>query len=129
MLLHEETYRPAGKARKLRMARHYYDLWCLITKGVAARAAANEALFARTAAHREVYFNWSWMDYATLRRGSLRLVPPGDQVSEWRRDYDEMQGAMFFGEVPAFDEVLRVVAGFEQAFNSGAFRAASKGVG
>ena len=34
MLLHEETYRPAGKKRRTaRMARHYYDLWCLITRG------------------------------------------------------------------------------------------------
>ncbi len=29
MLLHEETYRPEGKPRKIRLARHYYDLWCL----------------------------------------------------------------------------------------------------
>ena len=27
-LLHEETFRPADKPRKPRMARHYYDLWC-----------------------------------------------------------------------------------------------------
>jgi hypothetical protein len=38
MLLHEETYRPAQKTRKVRLARHYYDLWCLIERGVAARA-------------------------------------------------------------------------------------------
>jgi len=70
-------------------------------------------------------FNWSWMDYATLQRGSLCLVPPGDQVNKWRRDYEDMQGAMFFGDVPTFDEVLRVVGQFEKAFNSGAFRTAS----
>jgi hypothetical protein len=119
MLLHEETYRPAGKARKMRMARHYYDLWCLITKGVGARAVANEGLFARTAAHREIFFNWSWMDYNTLRRGSLRIVPMADQLDEWRRDYEGMQGAMFFGEVPSFEEVLRVVNEFASSFNCG----------
>jgi hypothetical protein len=27
MLLHEESYRPADKMRKSRLARHYYDLW------------------------------------------------------------------------------------------------------
>ncbi|MCD4706656.1 MAG: nucleotidyl transferase AbiEii/AbiGii toxin family protein [Candidatus Sabulitectum sp.] len=31
MLLHEERCRPPDKKRKPRMARHYYDLWCLIT--------------------------------------------------------------------------------------------------
>jgi hypothetical protein len=69
MLLHEETYRPAGKVHRARLARHYYDLWCLITKGVAARAVASPGLFERVAAHREVFFNWSWMDYSTLRPG------------------------------------------------------------
>lgn len=119
MLLHEETYRPAGKGRKTRLARHYYDLWCLIEKGVGARAASDAGLFERTAAHREVYFNWSWVDYQTLRKGSLRLVPLEGQVGEWRKDYEAMRGEMFFGEVPAFEEVLRVVAEFERAFNAG----------
>jgi hypothetical protein len=42
-LLHEETFRPADKPRKLRMARHYYDLWCLLRAGVGERALANTA--------------------------------------------------------------------------------------
>jgi hypothetical protein len=28
-----------------------------------------------------------------------------------------MRGEMFFGEVPAFDEILRVVGDFEKSFN------------
>jgi hypothetical protein len=28
-----------------------------------------------------------------------------------------MRGGMFFGEVPNFDEILRVVSGFEKRFN------------
>jgi hypothetical protein len=35
MLLHEETFRPKDRPRKARLARHYYDLWCLITRGYA----------------------------------------------------------------------------------------------
>jgi len=35
MLVHEENFRPADKPRKVRLARHYYDLWCLINKSVA----------------------------------------------------------------------------------------------
>lgn len=117
MLLHEETYRPSDKARKSRLARHYYDLWCLIERGVAARAAQDTGLFTRTATHREIYFNWSWMDYRTLRRGTLRLLPLESQVADWRRDYQAMAGEMFFGQVPTFDEILRVVGGFERTFN------------
>jgi len=48
-LLHEETFRPADKPRNLRMARHYYDLWCLLRAGVGERALANKALVQRVA--------------------------------------------------------------------------------
>ncbi|AUB80618.1 nucleotidyl transferase AbiEii/AbiGii toxin family protein [Candidatus Thiodictyon syntrophicum] len=41
MLLHEETYRPADKTRGQRLSRHYYDLWCLIRKGIADKAVAD----------------------------------------------------------------------------------------
>ena len=56
MLLHEETYRPAGKPRKARLARHYYDLWCLIKREVADDAANDFGLFDRVAAHRTLFF-------------------------------------------------------------------------
>lgn len=118
MLLHEETYRPADKKkRKARMARHYYDLWCLITKGIGEKAGTRQDIFDRVVEHRQVYFNWSWMDYSTLRRGSLRLLPPEDQESAWRLDYETTIENMFFGPVPAFDEVLRVAGEFERQFN------------
>jgi predicted nucleotidyltransferase component of viral defense system len=119
LLIHEETFRPADKPRAIRMARHYYDLWCLITRKVADKAAADEELFERVAAHRQAFFRWSWVDYATMRRGSLRLRPAEGSIEAWRRDYDGMAGAMFFGEVPSFDEVLDVVREFERRFNEG----------
>ena len=117
MLLHEETFRPADKQRPIRMARHYYDLWRLITRGVAERAAADPALFQRVAAHRKIFFRLSWVDYSTHRPGSLRLLPLDQQLDFWRRDYEAMRGPMFFGEAPDFDEILRVVGDFERRFN------------
>lgn len=116
-LLHEETFRPADKPRKLRMARHYYDLWCLLRAGVGARALADMALFGRVAEHREVFFRYSWVDYSTHRPGAFRLVPPADQLARWRADYQAMLGPMFFGDVPDFDGILRAVGEFERTFN------------
>jgi len=55
--------------------------------------------------------------YKTLRPGSLRLAPPPEHRDNWRRDYEEMAEAMFYGERPRFDEILRVVGEFEQRFN------------
>ena len=116
-LLHEETFRPADKPRKLRMARHYYDLWCLLTAGVGRQALAERALFQRVAEHREIFFRYSWVDYRTHRPGTFRLTPPDHHQANWRTDYQAMLGPMFFGPVPTFDEILTAVGKFEQEFN------------
>ena len=47
------------------------------------------------------------------------LVPSDDQIAEWREDYRAMQGPMFFGESPDFDEMMVVVKEFENTFNAG----------
>ncbi len=122
MLLHEETFRPPNKPRKVRLARHYYDLWCLIIKGIAKQAVADRSLFERVAAHRKVFFEQTWMDYSTLHAGSLRLVPPADQIPAWRSDYQAMRDVMFFGKVPDFDEILQVIGDFARRFNQTATR-------
>jgi hypothetical protein len=82
-LLHEETFRPADKPRKLRMARHYYDLWCLLRAGVGERALANTALFQRVAEHREIFFRCAWVDYSTHKPGTFRLTQPMDHLANW----------------------------------------------
>jgi hypothetical protein len=117
-LLHEETFRPSDKPRKLRMARHYYDLWCLIRAGVGQRALANSALFQRVAEHREIFFRYSWVDYTTHKPGTFRILPHPDHLANWRADYEAMLGPMFFGEIPDFDEILQAVGKFEEAFNA-----------
>lgn len=116
-LLHEETFRPADKPRKLRMARHYYDLWCLLCAGVGERALADTALFQRVAEHREIFFRYSWVDYTTHKPGTFRLSPPANHRANWRADYQAMLGPMFFGNVPDFDEIMEAVSEFGRRFN------------
>lgn len=118
MLLHEEAHRPLDKKRiKKGMARHYYDLSRLIRQGIGAKAAQDLDLFRRIAEHRQIYFNWSWLDYATLAPGKLQLVPPAHYIADWRADYNDMQGEMFYGTVPEFDEVLQRIEAFQDNFN------------
>ena len=117
MLLHEESYRTEGDGPKVRLARHYYDLWCLIRAGIAERAVVDVDLFARVAAHRAVFFRKQKAAQESLRPGSLRLLPSNDQSKAWKQDYEAMREAMFFGEVPTFEEILRVVGDFAQRFN------------
>lgn len=119
-LLHEETFRPVGKPRKIRMARHYYDLWCLLQAGVGERALADTALFQRVAEHRELFFRYSWVDYTTHKPGTFRLVPPATHRPNWNADYQAMLGPMFFGETPTFEEMMTAASEFEQTFNADA---------
>lgn len=113
MLLHEETYRPAAKPRRPRMARHYYDLFRLIEQGVGERALKDRSLFMQVAAHRQVFFAQTWVDYVTLRPDGLRIAPLPEQESAWRQDYAEMQGEMFSSAPPGFDVVLASIYKFE----------------
>jgi hypothetical protein len=117
MLLHEETFRPSDKPRKARLSRHYYDLWCLIRAGVAAQAMADPDLFDHVARHRQVFFKQSWVDYGTLQKGSLRVLPAPEQLAAWRRDYEAMREEMFYDEPPPFDAVLATLRQFEEEFN------------
>jgi predicted nucleotidyltransferase component of viral defense system len=117
-LLHEETYREGAAAPKARLARHYYDLWRLITRGVADRALVDNGLFERVAAHRAAYFRRSREAQESFRQGSLRFVPDAARRVHWKRDYEAMRESMFFGDAPDFEEILAVAATFEERFNS-----------
>lgn len=85
---------------------------------MAADAVADTGLFERVVTHRRMFFAYTWVDYSTLRPGSLRLLPTKDQADGWRGDYGAMRDEMFFGDVPKFDEILDVVGDFERSFNS-----------
>lgn len=116
MLLHEERFRPPEKVRGARMARHYYDLYSLIQKGVAAAAAKDLDLFGQVAAHRQVFFEQSWVDYATLVPNSLEMMPTDNQYSAWAQDYLEMQAEMFSDAPPAFGVIMSAIQQFQSEF-------------
>ena len=118
LLLHEDTFRPKDTIRRPRMARHYYDVWRLIEAGVAGKAATDLTLFEQVVAHRKVYFKYGWVNYNTMKRGSIQILPQSVQIETWRRDYSAMQGEMFVGTPPTFDEILASVAVFQTEFNA-----------
>lgn len=117
MLIHEETYRPIEKPRGPRMARHYYDLWCLFQKGVAQKAIADDKLFDDVISHRQVFFPQNWVDYSTMKKGTIQLVPRGNQIDGWRSDYLAMN-EMFLGFSPTFDALMEVISTLERNINS-----------
>lgn len=120
MLLHEEIFRPEAKKKQRRsMARHYYDLYRMIQAGVGDESVRDLRLFHRIAAHRQVFFRYTWVDYTTLNPQELQLVPSADDLPAWQADYESMQQEMFYGEVPIFEDILKVVADFQNRLNTG----------
>jgi hypothetical protein len=117
MLLHEETFRVGGKGPKARLARHYYDLWCLIEAGVARRAGGDRPLFEAVVAHRRTFFRRPEAQ-RSMEPGSLRLLPREDQRAAWKRDFSAMRESMIFGEAPGFETILASVGEFERDFNA-----------
>lgn len=119
MLLHEETFRPEAKRRGEAMARHYYDLYRLILAGIGDESAQDLDLFERVAAHRQVFFRHTWVDYSTLNPRQLQLLPAEADRPDWQADYEGMRHEMFYGDVPTFDEILAVVGEFQARLNAG----------
>lgn len=116
-LLHEENQRPADKRRNPRLSRHFYDLWAMMEAGIGERAAAELELFERVVEHRQIFFPYAWTDNATMAKGSLRIVPDATMVATWEADYRAMLEAMFFGNPPSFNEVLKSISEFQIGFN------------
>lgn len=106
-LIHEEHVR--NRPVKARLARHFYDLWCLAKRGVGAQAIGDEELFRRVAGHRSIYFRVGNVDYKALTPGGLRLRPTTERMAEWKEDYEQTRASMVYGEAPEFAEVIRVV--------------------
>ncbi|BHH85825.1 nucleotidyl transferase AbiEii/AbiGii toxin family protein [Desulforhopalus sp. 52FAK] len=116
MLLHEENCREQ-KARRF-LARHYYDIYCLMQAGIAEKAARDLDLFQRILEHRMFYFKHNWMDYGTIAPGTLRILPLQEHMADWESDYRDMVKEMFYGTAPSFDEIIVAIKDFQDRFNT-----------
>jgi hypothetical protein len=115
-ILHAEFHRPADKAIPERFSRHYCDFFEMIRRGVGTSAVEQLDLLARVVQHKGLFFRTSWAHYGEAVKGSLRIAPPEPRLKALREDYTKMQ-QMFFGEPPAFDNILALLRQWESEFN------------
>ncbi len=85
--------------------------------GIGHKAADDLELFEQIAAHRQIYFRYTWVDYDTLCPGRLKLVPPDEQLACWKSDYAAMKDEMFFGKPPEFEDLIHAAREFRETFN------------
>jgi hypothetical protein len=115
LLLHELlVQRPDGPRRRL--ARHYFDLYFLHRAGVSAKAMEKAGLYAAVVEQRSIYYRYPGVEYDALLRDGFSIIPQGAAHDAWHHDYDGMSRDMFYGEVPAFNDVMTAMEQFEQEF-------------
>lgn len=115
LLLHEVlVQRPDGPRRRL--SRHYFDLYFLHRAGVTDLAKAQINLYSAVVEHRSIYYRYPGVDYAALLRDGFNIIPQGAAREAWKQDYDGMSRDMFYGAVPAFDEIMSTTEQFQAAF-------------
>lgn len=100
-----------------RVSRHYYDAYKLMLAGTGEAALANGRLGRDCVAHARTFFNSPSFGLKLAQPPTFTLRPSGKMLDDLRRDYEAMAG-MIFGEVPAFDAVMEVVAGIEDGLNA-----------
>jgi hypothetical protein len=44
----------------------------------------------------------------SIKRGTLRIIPLPEQTQSWKADYDQMREAIFFNELPWFEEATEL---------------------
>jgi predicted nucleotidyltransferase component of viral defense system len=115
-ILHAFFHKPQSKALPRRIARHYYDMHCLLNSEVKKLAENDFELLDRVIQHKINYFSSSWSNFHTAKKGSLKLVPSPEVESELVKDYNSMK-EMFFEDIPKWNDIMNTIKNFEMSFN------------
>lgn len=118
-LLHEEFGKPdATKIRSERMSRHLYDLSSMIDTEAEAKALSDDQLYHDLIHHRKSYQRIGWVEYETLRYGTISFIPPDNIIDLYRQDYKTMQEEMIYGKAASFDELVARLQSLQAKFRN-----------
>ncbi|MDR0332438.1 MAG: nucleotidyl transferase AbiEii/AbiGii toxin family protein [Dysgonamonadaceae bacterium] len=105
-LLHEEHQRPIEKMKIKGKSRHFYDIHQILKTEFAEKAMNDKELYASIVTHREKFTKLGSVDYTSHFPPNLNPIPRTELLSEWERDFSEVQGQMISGEAISFDELM-----------------------
>ncbi len=115
-ILHQLAHLPANKPFPARYSRHYSDVAELITSRIADEAANDEELLKAVVQHKQTFYRSAWANYVTATRGTLRLLPPKQRVSDLGKDLESMR-EMFFDQPPDLNQLLQILDDWLNSFN------------
>jgi hypothetical protein len=114
-ILHQQAHRASDMP--LRYSRHYYDLHQLSNSTVKHAALKKFDLLNDVVSFKQRFYPCSWARYDLACPGNFRLAPKENFLPELQRDYRQME-AMFFGEIPAFADIIKTLVHLEQEINA-----------
>ena len=107
-LLHEE-FAKQSLIRTERMSRHLYDIIQMAQTPIANEALSNKELYQSIVEHRRTFIGLKDFDYGTLAPQTICIVPPENVIELWRKDYEQMQETMIYGDSMPFDTLIQEV--------------------
>ena len=107
-LLHEEFNKSHGEIRSHRMSE----------RGIDKEVMASEELFKDIISHRFIYNRVDGVDYNTERPGTFAIIPPGENLRLWERDYRNTIEKMVYGENrPDFETIITRIRQLNEDLN------------
>lgn len=80
-------------------------------------AFLNTELLEKVVAFKEKFYRCPWAKYEDAKIGTMKLLPPKQNLQVLKNDYEHMQN-MIFGEKISFDIILEGIEKLEREINS-----------
>lgn len=113
-ILHGEANREFNYP--IRYARHYYDVYKMVTTSLLDEALSNLELLKDVVEFKTKFYRSPRSKYEEILEGNLKLVPSNQAIKIFEKDYIEM-GKMFFGKTPNFNEIIDELSKVEKKIN------------
>jgi predicted nucleotidyltransferase component of viral defense system len=117
MLLHEEFLKPIETIRHYRMSRHLYDIEKLMDHEYGKEAIKDKNLFETLVQHRSKYSPIRGISYEWHTPQTINFIPPQEVIERWKKDYQDMQEYMIYGETLEFEGLIERMIELKTRFN------------
>lgn len=100
-----------------RLARHWYDVDCLLQKEVADPLSSEQAMRDVVEMKRQ---RWAekGVDYEAVLRGEIQLIPDAERLAGIAKDHQAaIQGGMFYEQPDAFDDIAERISQAQSLIN------------
>jgi predicted nucleotidyltransferase component of viral defense system len=120
-LIHEEFQKSRDRIKVNRLSRHLYDIEKIMDTEYGTKALTDIDLYRNIIHHRKTMTAIKGIDYANHMPNKLNLIPPESVISDWEKDYKQMQENMIYGKSLPFDKLLERIRALNRKINELSF--------